>query len=126
MKDVLKAFDGYCIPKKNTTMESFKFNNILQKRKQPFAEFETELRKQIQFCEFNSNCECGKVLKYDERMLKNRIIIGVHDEKLQLKLLDGKDEPLQKVIEMCKTYEAATANKVLLNTNSQPSVNSVA
>lgn len=41
-------------------------------------------------------------------------------------MLDGKDEPLQKVIEMCKTYEAATAKKVLLNTNSQPSVNSVA
>lgn len=49
LKDVLKAFDGYSIPKKNTTMGSFKFNNILQKEKQPFAEFGTELRKQIQF-----------------------------------------------------------------------------
>ena len=126
LKDVLLAFDGYCIPKKNTTMESFKFNNILQKERQPFAEFETEIRKQIQFCEFNCKCDCGKELKYEERMLKDRIIIGIHDKKLQLKLLDGKDEPLQKVIEMCKSYEAANENKVMLNTNIQPNVNSVA
>lgn len=125
LNDVLKAFDGYCIPKKNTTMESFKFNNILQKEKQPFAEFETELRKQIQFCDFNSKCECGKELKYEERMLKDRIIIGVEDKKLQLKLLDGKDEPLNKVIEMCKTYEAAKENKVMLNEKNQSSINSM-
>ena len=34
-----------------------------------------------------------------------------------------KNEPLQKVIEMCKSYEAANENKVMLNTNSQPNVN---
>lgn len=45
LNNVLKAFDEYCIPKKkyNITMESFKFNNIVQKEKQPFVEFEIEL-----------------------------------------------------------------------------------
>lgn len=77
LEDVLKAFDGYCIPKKNITMESFKFNNIVQKEKQPFVEFATELRKQIEFCS-------------------------------------------------SQTYEAAKENKVMLNTNTQSYVNSVA
>lgn len=86
LDDVLKAFDGYCIPKKNILMESFKFHNIVQKEKQPFVEFETELRKQIEFCEYKLD---GK--SYNERMLKERIVIGVHDNKLQLKLLEGKD-----------------------------------
>lgn len=110
---ILKAFDDYCIPRKNTTMESFKFNSIVQKERQSFADFETELRKQIQFCEFN--CWCG--LSYEERMLKDRIIIAVHDKKLQLKLLDGKSEPLKNVIETCKVFEAANANKVFLDRN---------
>ncbi|XP_036346802.1 uncharacterized protein LOC118756120 [Rhagoletis pomonella] len=121
LDDVLKAFDGYCIPKKNILMESFKFHNIVQKEKQPFVEFETELRKQIEFCEYKLDGQ-----SYNDRMLKERIVIGVHDKKLQLKLLEGKDESLQKVIETCKMYEAANAHKALLNTTSQTSVNSVA
>lgn len=39
-------------------------------------------------------------------MLKDRIIIGVHDKKLQLKVLDGKDEPLLKNGDFCKTTSA--------------------
>lgn len=105
LSDVLLAFDRYCIPKKNTTMESFQFNNILQKENQPFAEFETELRKQIRFCEFNSRCACGNLLTYEDRMLKDRIIIGVNDKKLQLKLLDGNNESLQNIIDSCKTMQ---------------------
>nr|XP_029709745.1 uncharacterized protein LOC115255764 [Aedes albopictus] len=48
-------------------------------------------------------------------MLRDKIIIGVHDKKLQLKLLDGKDEPLSKVVETCKIFEAATENRLLLD-----------
>lgn len=95
----------------NIAMESFKFNTVFQKEKQSFADFETELRTQLRFCEFN--CKCG--VTYEHRMLRDRIIIGVHDKKLQLKLLDGKDDPLKKVIETCKVYEAANANKHLLD-----------
>lgn len=99
---VLKAFDDYCVPRKNTAMESFKFNTIVQKEKQTFSEFETELRTQLQYCDFK--CKCGS--SYEGRMLRDRIIIGVHDKKLQLKLLDGKKDPLKKVIETCKIYKA--------------------
>lgn len=122
LDNVLKAFDDYCLPRKNIAMETFKFNTITQKDKQTFADFETELRTQLHFCEFN--CDCG--VKYEHRMLRDRIIIGVHDKKLQLKLLDGKDDPLKKVIETCKIYEAANANRNLLDRRvSQSNVNAV-
>lgn len=52
LDDVMEAFDDYCVPRKNVAMESFKFNTIVQKEKQLFADFETELRKQLQYCEF--------------------------------------------------------------------------
>lgn len=109
---VIQAFDEYCLPRRNVTMEAFKFNLITQKEKQPFGEFETELRTQSQFCEFKcSSCQAS----YADRMLRDKIIIGVHDKKLQLKLLDGKDEPLSKVVETCKIFEAATENRLLLD-----------
>ncbi|KAJ6648074.1 Gag polyprotein, partial [Pseudolycoriella hygida] len=111
----------YCIPRRNITMESFKFNNIVQKEKQSFADFETELRTQVQYCTFK--CTCG--LSYEDRMLIDRIIIGVNDKKLQLKLLDTKDEKLFDVINKCKAFEAASQNKLLLDKNIQPTINSV-
>ncbi|KAJ6639461.1 hypothetical protein Bhyg_12206 [Pseudolycoriella hygida] len=101
----------YCIPRRNITMESFKFNNIVQKEKQSFADFETELRTQVQYCTFK--CTCG--LSYEDRMLIDRIIIGVNDKKLQLKLLDTKDEKLFDVINKCKAFEAASQNNLLLD-----------
>lgn len=55
---VLKSFDEYCVPKKNLAMESFKFHTIVQKEKQSFGEFETELRTQVQYCGFE--CSCAK------------------------------------------------------------------
>lgn len=91
-RSLAHALDEYCIPKKNVAMESFKYNTITQKEKQPFSEFETELRTQIRYCEFN--CSCGK--SYNDRMLQDRIILGIYDKTLQLKLLDGKDEPLSQ------------------------------
>lgn len=112
LAQVIEAFDRYCLPRKNIAMEAFKFNMIEQKEKQSFADFETALRTQLTFCEFEcSACHAS----YADRMLRDRIIIGVQDKKLQLKLLDGKDEPLQNIVETCKIFEAAAENKQLLD-----------
>ncbi|XP_037728048.1 uncharacterized protein LOC119558919 [Drosophila subpulchrella] len=85
LEDVLKAFDDYSIPFRNITMESYKFNNIVQTEGRPFIEFETQLRKQVQLCDYK--CDCGRT--YEERMLLDRFIIGIQDKRLQLKLLES-------------------------------------
>lgn len=117
--DVIKKFDEFCLPKRNVAMESFKFNTIVQKEKQQFIEFETELRKQLPVCEFKF--ECGA--SYENRMLRDRIIIGVPDKKLQLKLLDGRDETSTKILETCKIYESAHVKKSILD--SKPTTASI-
>lgn len=122
---VLKAFDNFCLPRRNLAMESFKFHRISQKEKQPFSEFETELRTQLQYCSF----ECiGCKASFHERMLRDRIILGVFDKNLQMKLLDGKYDKLEDIIEICKVFEAANENKRLLeliptNYTNAPKVN---
>ncbi|XP_058456979.1 uncharacterized protein LOC131434328 [Malaya genurostris] len=109
---VIASFDDYCLPRKNIAMEAFKFNTIAQKERQTFSEFETELRTQIQYCEFKcQQCQTS----YADRMLRDRIIIGIQDKKLQLKLLDGRDDPLSKIVETCKVFEAASENKLILD-----------
>lgn len=110
LEDVIKKFDEYCMPKKNVVMESFKFHTIKQKENQPVTEFVTELRTQLPYCAFKCTCN----VSYGERMLRDRIILGIADKRLQLKLLDEKDISLDSVIEKCKVAELAKANKSLL------------
>ncbi|XP_041785614.1 uncharacterized protein LOC121600908 [Anopheles merus] len=111
LKKVIAAFDDYCLPKRNAAMEAFKFHKIAQKEKQTFAEFETELRTQAQFCEF----QCLKCnTPYTDRMLRDRIIIGINDKSLQHKLLDRHDATLNKVVETCKLFEVTSDNKQVL------------
>lgn len=85
--DVIKAFDDYCLPRRNVAMEAFKFNMITQKEKQSFGNFETELRTQLQYCEFEcTNCHTS----YADRLLRDRIIVGVQDKKLATKVTRRK------------------------------------
>ncbi|KAJ6639343.1 hypothetical protein Bhyg_12087, partial [Pseudolycoriella hygida] len=55
---------------------------------------------------------------FDERMLRDRIIVGVYDKKLQLKLLDGRNESLADVIDKCKLFEIAHQHKNILDDKS--------
>lgn len=57
-------------------------------------------------------------------MLRDRVIIGIQDKTLQLKLLDSKEDQLKDVLEMCKTHEAASEHKKLLQRNDAHNVNS--
>ncbi|KAJ6642718.1 hypothetical protein Bhyg_07672 [Pseudolycoriella hygida] len=110
LSEVLAQFDLYCLPRRNLAMESFKFYTLSQKEKQPFSDFETALRTQMQHCKF----ECIKCNEsFGDRMLRDRIIIGVADKKLQMKLLEGKDAKLSEVVDTCKIFEAASESKRL-------------
>ncbi|XP_055591842.1 uncharacterized protein LOC129743738 isoform X2 [Uranotaenia lowii] len=119
LAQVIEAFDGYCVPQRNVAMEAFKFNGITQKERQTFTDFETALRTQVAYCEY----ECAVChASYVDRMLRDRIIIGIHDKMLQLKLLDGRNDSLAKVVETCKIFEAAAENKQLLDSKMPLSV----
>lgn len=108
LDEVLKKFDDYCDLQKNLVLESFNFNKIVQNKNQSFSEFEKELRAQLCRCEFK--CICG--VSYEDRILRDRIVRGLFDKDLQLKLLELRDGSLMNVIEMCRISEAINANKI--------------
>lgn len=42
MKDLLEYYDNYFLPKKNVTMETFKFNNMMQQENRNIDTYITE------------------------------------------------------------------------------------
>lgn len=118
---VLKCFDEYFLPKKNITMETFKFNNICQQEDQNIDSFITELKRQAANCEFV--CENGACKKsYVEKMIKDRVILGLKDKHVQQRLIRESDMTLTKIQEYCKSIELSKEHIKLLSTPEEVNV----
>lgn len=72
--NVLKAFDDFCKPKKNTVYERFVLNERKQKEGEPFDTFHMDLKRLIRTCEYGDQ---------ENDMLRDRIVIGICDKRLQ-------------------------------------------
>ncbi|KAJ8971098.1 hypothetical protein NQ314_000880 [Rhamnusium bicolor] len=113
LTEVLNCFDAYFLPKTNVTMETFKFNNISQKEDQNIDSFITELKKQAANCAFiceNDNCKRS----YMERMIKDRVILGLNDKQVQQRLIRETNMTLEKTQEYCKSIELSKQHIKLL------------
>lgn len=111
--DVIKQFDSYCVPFKNVTMETYKFNTIKQKDGQSFDTFVTELRNQAMNCEFvcaNKDCKTS----FMNRMLKDKLVISIADKGCQEKLLREPELSLEKALEFCRVVETSKTHSKLL------------
>lgn len=97
---VLQCFEEYCVPKKNIVYETFKFFNRLQQEGEKFESFLTDIKKLSQTCEF------GTLL---DRMVRDRIVLGIKDKVLQERLLRIEDLDLQKAIDCCRAAEVSKA-----------------
>lgn len=114
LKDVLQCFDEYLLPKKNITMETFKFNNIIQTETQTIDSFITELKRQAANCQFIcTNETCNQ--SYSDRMIKDRVILGIRDKHIQQRLIREPDMSLLKIQEYCKSIEISKQHLKLLS-----------
>lgn len=95
---VMQCFEEYCIPKKNIVYETFKFFNRIQKEDENFESFLTEIKNLSQTCEFGT---------LTDRMVRDRIVLGIKDKVLQERLLSIEDLDLNKAIDYCKAAEVS-------------------
>jgi hypothetical protein len=93
---VLSAFEKYTNPKKNIVIERFKFNSRNQDPLETFDNFVTDLRKLIKSCEYEAQ---------QDKVLRDRIVLGICDKGLQERLLRFPDLCLDKTIEYCRAAE---------------------
>ncbi|KAJ8975158.1 hypothetical protein NQ317_014532 [Molorchus minor] len=95
---ILDTFEAYCNPKKNVVYERYKFYKRDQLDGENFEQFLAEIKKLSQSCEF-------KVLL--DKMIRDRIVIGINDENLQERMLRTTNLDLKKAIDCCRAAEVS-------------------
>lgn len=94
--ELLKLFDEYFEPKQNELINTFNFNNRKQEDGETFDNFYIAIRKLVKNCNFKD---------MEDRMLRDRIVMGIRDRKLQQKLLENKDLTLELAVNKCRVTE---------------------
>ena len=98
---VIAAFDNYFMPRKNITVSRFRFFSCQQAEDQTVDEFITEIQVRSKDCEFADD------QNINETLIRDKIICGLKDKKLQEKLLCIEDLKLEKLITLCRTHKEA-------------------
>ena len=96
VSQVIEAFEKYCNPKKNETVERYKFFTRAQGDSEKFDQFVTDLRVLAATCNFGQ-------LKHS--LLRDRIICGIQNSKLREDLLKVPELDLEKCLQMCRAAE---------------------
>ena len=108
-EDLLKLFDAYYAPRKNTVYERFKFNQIIQQPGQGVADFLLALRTQANPCEFD--------ITEASNLVYDHFVVGLTDAKLCLELLRVSDLTLDKAADLARVYEASSMQSAVMSTN---------
>lgn len=96
LEAVVTAFENYCVPRTRIVYERFVFFTRSQQEREPFENFYLDLIKLSKSCEFGYQTES---------LIRDRIVLGIFDKRLQKKMLEDMDLPLQRAAEMCRASE---------------------
>lgn len=94
---VMAKFDEHFNPRKNETMERYRFFTCVPNPGESIDIFITELKNKSQTCEFGD-------LK--NSLIRDRIVCAIYDNKLRERLLRESDLTLDRCIEMCRSTES--------------------
>ncbi|XP_035679983.1 uncharacterized protein K02A2.6-like [Branchiostoma floridae] len=101
VEQIVEAFDKYCNPKQNETIERYKFFTRAQQAGEAFDAYATHLRNLAKYCGFGA---------IEESVIRDRIICGINDAKIRERLLREKDLTLDKCEGICRTSEISMQN----------------
>lgn len=105
LEEIITLFDEHFKPKQNEVINSYTFNKRNQEDGETFDAFYTAIRKIAENCNY----------KEKDRMLRDRIVIGVKDQRTQQKLLEIKELTLEKAIDVCRSAELSKEHMKALN-----------
>jgi hypothetical protein len=94
---IRQKFSNYFSPRKNVVFERYQFWRLSQSQGEPIDSFVTKLRLQAQSCEFATQ---------EESLIRDRIVWGCPDARLQERLLREVDLTLGKTLALCRAAES--------------------
>ena len=93
---IIQAFDNFCLPRENETLERYHFNRRSQLEGENFEQFLTSLRTLASTCNFGD---------LENSLLRDRIVCGIRNSATREKLLREEDLDLEKCTMICKAVE---------------------
>ena len=98
-QELVKMLKDHLNPKPNTIAERFKFNSRVRKTNETISQFLAELRKLTEHCAYGTTID---------EMIRDRLVCGVGDKKIQQKLLsEGADLTLDRAAKIAIAMETA-------------------
>ena len=117
-QDLVSVLKEHYQPTTSTTVERYKFHTRVRKPHENVSEFVSELKKLAEKCEFKDTLN---------DMLKDKLVAGINDEKIQKRLLIEKDLTFEKACNIAVTQELASKDIHVLQTpTNTATVNKVA
>ena len=114
---ILEHLKRYYSPKPSIIVQRCKFNTRYRQQGESIAKFVAELRQIAQFCGYEGTLE---------DMLRDRLVCGVNDTRIQKRLLAETDLPFKKAFEIAQAIEMAEKDtKDLVAAQGQSSVNRI-
>ena len=95
---VLKKFEDFCVGTTHEAFESYKFHVRCQEQSETIDAYVAELRKLAKGCNFGEQ---------EDRMIRDRILVGCKSAEVQKKLLDDDTLTLKKAILVARSHEAS-------------------
>ena len=93
-------------PKPSKIVQRFKFNSRVRKSEESVRTYVAELRK------LSEHCDYGDQLT---EMLRDRLVCGINDVRIQTKLLSEKDLKFEQAFEIATAMETAKENSQSIN-----------
>ena len=114
-EEIVAAAGTHFNPKPSSIVQRFRFNSRVRKDGESVAEFVSQLRKLSEHCEFGDTLD---------KMLRDRIVCGINDVRIQRRLLAEPGLSLAKALELALALETADKDALTLKgangTGTQP------
>ena len=108
--DIVKQMTDHYQPKPSIIVQHFKFHSRSCKQRESVATYIAELKRLAEDCEF------GEFL---EQMLRDRIVCGINDPRIQRSLLAERELTYKSAFELAQSMETADQNTNDLQTAPQ-------
>ena len=111
---ILTRFEKFCIGTTHEAFESYRFHVRTQEQHETIDAYVAELRKLARGCNFDN---------MEDRMIRDRILVGCKSDHVREKLLEDPQLTLKKAMEIARAYEAS---QVKLNEMKESTVDRIA
>ena len=101
LKETLEKLENHYSPKPSVIVERFKFHSRSRLERENVAEFVAGLRRHSEHCRFGTTLE---------DMLRDRLVSGMSDDRIQRRLLAERELTFEKAVEIATATEMANRN----------------